>query len=381
MNTQTKNDLFRRPADVVLNDMDELIRQAEADQNNSTTRRVKSSNIVFKMNEDDEADDAILLETDQDKPLPLSHYSLTQVASMAKIPVAMIERLYRKGEIELIVDNLNALYPRASTDEKMILIRNYRNEETLEIDHRLIRAVNGSAYSRLWDAEVFSEIDDWLTNQGFDAGIPTNIYRSPLMNGQCALFRGDQTSFGFFFTDRAETATLGDALGGLCPGIMVWNSEVGARSFGFHTFYMHRESGSPIIWTPSNHKRKRFVHRGNIQNGFREYVRTLEDTGRNFRSRFYSDLEVFNDMTVTPFAQNDDDAAEKLNKSYGIPKVEARHIVNIARTQPRIRYGDELSVWRIALAVCWDANQTSRAEVMVDDSLVATKIIQKFSKK
>lgn len=371
--------LFRRPADLHYDDMDSLLQAAETERNESRQVRVRSSDVLFKYDEDDESLRVGLGDLDA---LPLSHYSLTQVSSMSKIPVPMIERLYGLGERELIVDNLNALFPRASTDMKTALIRDFSDEEGNVVSSQ-VRAVNGSAYSRLWDHEVFSEVDDWLLPRGFTPDLPfmpAGAMRSQLMYGDTtALYRGDQTSFGLFFVEDVDSA-LGDSLGGLVPGVMVWNSEVGARSFGFHTFYYHRRSGSVIIWTPSNHKRKRFVHRGNIQRGFREYLRTLEDTAENFEGRFASDVELFADLAQVQFASDDDAAVQKLNDQYDVAKPDARAIV-AASHKACNSYGLSLSVWRIALGMAWEAGVTSRAESMVDKSMVATKLLRRNAAK
>ena len=164
-------------------------------------------------------------------------------------------------------------------------------------------------------------------------------------------------------------------LGGLKPGMMVWNSEVGARSFGYHTFYYHEASGSIIIWTPSNHRRKRFVHRGNIKKAFTEYIHTLDDVANNFQERFTLDLEFFNVAAETPYAPDADAAVEKLHKDLKMSAVNARAAVNAAAKQQNM-YGEPLSVWNVALGIAWEAGQTGRAESLVDDTLVATKMMR-----
>lgn len=374
-----QTDLFRRPHDSHFDSMQELLRVAQSEMEQSREMRVPSSDILFDYNEDGEA---LRINLGSGQPaLPLTHYSLTQVAGMARIPVQIIERLYHKGERELVVDNLNALFPTGDSDVKMALIRDYRDESDQVVASQ-VRAVNGSAYSRLWDCEVFQEIDDFLIPRGFTPKIPnlhSNAMRNQLMHGITAgLFRGDQTSFGFFFASNPDE-TLAHELGGLVPGMMVWNSEVGARSFGFHTFYYHKRSGSIIIWTPANHKRKRFVHRGNIQNGFKEYLDVLEDTADNFAERLTEDIEIFKTAATTPFAIDENAAIQKLNDSFDIPQPDAEQIVR-ASNYPQNSFGDPLSVFRIALGIVWEAGQTGRAESLVDKSLVATKLMRKLLK-
>ena len=261
--TQSVADVFRRPADSNFDSMQSILDVAEEEMNQSRTIKVNGSDISFST-----IDGQFYIDVEGQTPLPLTNYSMTQVAGMAKIQTVMLERLHKEGRDDLVVDNLITLFPNRRAETKFILIRDHF-DSVGGIDS-VGRAVNGGAYGRLWDYEVLSEMVDLLMTRGFTPMLPeiaSEAMRNGLMYGlNTGLFRGDQCSFGFFFvTDELE----GDSkdLGGLIPGMMVWNSEVGARSFGYHTFYYHEESGSIIIWTPSNHKRKRFVHRGNIQKG------------------------------------------------------------------------------------------------------------------
>jgi hypothetical protein len=160
---------------------------------------------------------------------------------------------------------------------------------------------------------------------------------------------------------------------------MVWNSEVGARSFGFHTFYYHEMSGSIIIWTPANHKRKRFVHRGDISKAFKEYVRTLEDVSLNFQKRYTDDLNTFDTAAHTPFALDDNAAMERLNKQFKMSANSARAAVNAAKLSQN-SYGMPLSVWNIVLGIAYEAGQTGRAESLETDSKVATKVMKTILK-
>lgn len=371
-------DLFKRPADTNFDEMRQLLDAAQEDMTNSREVRVPSAEIDFTYDEESEA---LKIKLGSVETQPMTAYSLGQVAGMARVPMQIIERLYAKGERELIVDNLKALFPQSDVDNKMALVRDVKDGD-LNVVRSYVRAMNGNAYSRLWDCEVFQEIDDFLIPRGFSPKIPTirpgSIRNGLMHNLRAGLFRGDQTSFGFFFAERADQ-NLGSELGGMIPGMMVWNSEVGARSFGFHTFYFHEATGSIIIWTPSNHRRKRFVHRGNIKNGFGEYLDVLEDTAENFQERYLADIEVFRTAMTTPFAQDADAAVQKLNEWFDVPKPEADAIIR-GSTRTNCNYGDPLSVWRVALSIAYDAGITGRAEVMVDQTMLATKVIRKCLK-
>ena len=373
--TQSIADVFRRPADDNYESMDRLLEVAEEEKNQSRTIKVNGSDVAFSTE-----DGSFNLDVPGQTPLPLTNYSLTQVAGMAKIQTHVLERLHDRDRDDLVVDNLNTLFPNDHAETKFVLIRD--RYDTMGGIDSVARAVNGGAYSRLWDYEVFSEMEDFLMTRGFTPMLPkiaAESWRNGLMHGlDTGLFRGDQCSFGFFFVENALDGDSED-LGGLKPGMMVWNSEVGARSFGYHTFYYHEASGSILIWTPANHKRKRFVHRGNIQKAFKEYISTLEDVADNFQARYEDDLKAFGIAAVLPFAEDADAAVQRLHKTFNMSAVNAKAAVNAAKRQ-RNSYGLPLSVWNIALGIAWEAGQTGRAESLVDDTMVATRVMRALLK-
>lgn len=369
--TQSIADIFSRPADDNYDSMERLLEVAQEEMEQSRTLKVKGSDIKFSA-----SNGGFNLDVEGQLPLPLTNFSLTQVAGMAKIPTVVLERLHKKERDDLVVDNLDTLFPNQRSETKFVLIRDTYDD--LGGITSVARAVNGGAYARLWDYEVFGEMEDFLITEGFTPMLPdvkSEAMRNGLMHGlNTGLFRGDQCSFGFFFVEKDLDVDSKD-LGGLQPGIMVWNSEVGARSFGFHTFYYHEMSGSIIIWTPANHKRKRFVHRGDISKAFKEYVRTLEDVSNNFQQRYTEDLDTFDTAAHTPFALDENACVERLNKQFKMSANSARAAINAAKLKQN-SYGMPLSVWNVALGIAYEAGQTGRAESLVDDTNVATKMMR-----
>lgn len=372
--TQSVANVFSRPADDNYDSMSDLLKVAEEEMDQS--REVKSTGSEMTFRSPDRGRFHVVL--DGQTSLPLTNFSMTQCLGMAKIRTDMAERLHKRERDDLVIDNLNTLFPNERGKDKFILVRDrYLDDGTIE---SVARAVNGGAYSRLWDYQVFAEMEDFLLPRGFTPMLPdiqSEAMRSGLMhNLNTGLFRGDQCSFGFFFVqDALEGDSDSDELGGLVPGMMVWNSEVGARSFGYHTFYYHKHSGSIIIWTPAKHGRKRFVHRGDITKAFKEYVRTLEDVSDNFQQRFIDDLEGFDTLAYTPFAVDHDAAVERLNKDFKMSANDAKAAVRAASFKQN-SYGMPLSVWNIALGIAWEAGQTGRAESLVDNSMVATRVMR-----
>jgi len=300
-------------------------------------------------------------------PYALTHYSMMQACRMAKLDTDVVRRLQFHGRNDLAIDNLNTLFPNAMGEFKIMLLD----------PNKRIRALNGQDYSRLWDYTMFSEVNKCLIPAGFVPAVARKGCGALLGAGRTALFRGDQTSFGFFFTDDIQQ--MDDQLGGLRQGIMIWNSEVGARSFGFSTFYFREQSGTFLMWDRKTENRKRFIHRGNIARGFREYISVIREAARTAGGSRQEDLTTFNTAANTQFANTFDEAVEKLNKLFDMPKTQAEAVVK-ASLLPENASGPEYSVWRISLGISWEAAQTSRAESMVDEGANAGKVIRRMVK-
>ena len=111
--TRSVADVFRRPADDNYESMDRLLEVADEEMRQSRTVKVEGSNVSFSTE-----DGAFNVDVQGQTPLPLTNYSLTQVAGMAKIQTHVLERLHKRDRDDLVVDNLNTLFPndRAETN-------------------------------------------------------------------------------------------------------------------------------------------------------------------------------------------------------------------------------------------------------------------------
>ena len=109
-----------------------------------------------------------------------THYSMGQMASLARVPMAVLERL--KPDTRSSV--LNQCFERT---------RRFRIGLA---DGDALRAVTSDRYERVWDEELYEAIDRWLLPSGFIPAIPTmntDAARSNVMgNNKPSLFRSDR---------------------------------------------------------------------------------------------------------------------------------------------------------------------------------------------
>jgi inosine/xanthosine triphosphate pyrophosphatase family protein len=363
---QSLPSIFNRQPDTQFQQLTNLIEAARVEKEGSKQYAIAAKGIKFVDNGGNLAIDSADVRVQPGRPL--THYSLMQASRMAKLDTDVIRRLFVLNRRDLAIENLNVLFPRDYAEMKMLLLD----------PQQRVRALNGGDYSRLWDHDMFAAVDSLLVKNGFVPAVSTRGTGSLLSPGQAALFRGDQTSFGFFFSNDQE---MKDYLGGMQQGIMVWNSEVGARSFGYNTFYFRQDSGTFLVGDIRNDKLNRFVHRGNIHKGFREFLMVLAEASEDVNSRREADLQTFQSADQTPFAASDDEAIERLNKMFDMTIGQAQAVVKAARlpenggsTLPH------LTVWQVSLGIAWESAQTSRAESMVDDSMMATKVLRRCVK-
>lgn len=146
----------------------------------------------------------------------------------------------------------------------------------------VVRGFTSDRYTRIWDEEVIERVasmpgnwtlpEAYVTSGGFQ-GIKTGPDGNALMQPSGA-YRGDRDMF-LFMVD--ESARIDDGSSqGLARGFFVWNSEVGAKSFGLKTFLYRYVCGNHIVWGSKTLTDVSLRHVGNAdQKAFAELALAL----------------------------------------------------------------------------------------------------------
>lgn len=128
-----------------------------------------------------------------------------------------------------------------------------------------LRAMTGPKYGRVWNSDVVGA----LTRQ-FGDGV-TGDWRVPgefgravqVTKANTTLYAGDRDMFVFLAdeTNRIEVPRRrnGEA-GSMARGFFVWNSEVGASTFGLGTFLFDYVCCNRIVWGAENYQEVRIRH-------------------------------------------------------------------------------------------------------------------------
>jgi hypothetical protein len=281
-----------------------------------------------------------------DRVVHFSPFALHQLALACRVPLSVLRRLPPATTVDVLQD----LVP---PQPRLALVANDR-----------LRALTSTRYARLWDLEILEEIDRWLLPRGF---VPAGGTRP-------ALFRGDRDFFGFFFSPRLPGD---DGLGGMRKGLFVWNSEVGARAFGWSTFYFRQVCHNLLVWDETRTRTHRAVHRTQLRTkAWRRFRQDLIAASTEIEQR---ELDVFRRAATTPFVgdgspstTNQELAAERLQRQFGVPAKTARAFVQAALLPENPR---DLSYWGIVNGVSSTAKHQPFAGAMVDLATLAGKVL------
>jgi hypothetical protein len=116
-----------------------------------------------------------------------------------------------------------------------------------------VRAITSPTYGRVWDLDVVNA----LKSLGDEWHVPAASYSGTDPKRATTLYASDRDIF--VFLERAEPVDIGGGQA-LNRGVMAWNSEVGAASFGLSTFTYDHVCDNRIIWGVSDRIEIRFRH-------------------------------------------------------------------------------------------------------------------------
>jgi hypothetical protein len=125
-------------------------------------------------------------------------------------------------------------------------------------------AVHGTAYSRLYDAEVLQAVRD---------AAPDFTPPPKGIGGATGLYAGEQDMFAFGIDPNAWVEIGGE---NFAPGFFVWNSEVGKRSVGVQTFWFQHICQNHIVWDAIEVVELTRRHMGNIQGALLDIREAIE---------------------------------------------------------------------------------------------------------
>jgi hypothetical protein len=328
-----------------------------------------------------------------DEKLRLTNFFYKQIAFEAGIPLGTLSLLKPDTRVRVLNELWEPKRGMTEPSQRKLLLEKFE-DGTVDV-----RAMNGARYERLWDDEVFAEIDRWLIASGWVPAYPTfNIDpATPIEQRDKALIRTDRYSFTFYFTEPKFKAGEGfsddqggrglngsadiakaqgfadprdtDGLGGLRKGIMVYNGETGHKSFGWQQFLFRNVCSNFNIWDMTEGMTRRARHTASVRDAFAVFK---EDVQKLSGELTELELDHLRKAKNVEFAKDDEGAEKRLSylgvqKRYAKPAVEAAHNdIN----------GGNLSLWSVVNGMTWAAKEFGNEEDRVELCTHAGRVLE-----
>lgn len=202
------------------------------DQNTSDVRVVANGNSLGV-----ETNNGVLTPT---------HWAFGQLAGVAGAPPNYLRTL----PPDLAARNLQHGLENNAVRDKVKLLAHVNGNSNL-------RAVTSGTYGRIWDSEVVQAVIDVNERSGNVWKIPAASYSKTDPKRATTLYGSDRDVFIFLVDDEHPIEVAGETL---WRGFFVWNSEVGAATFGMTKFLYRYVCDNRIIWGAEDVQTKKMRH-------------------------------------------------------------------------------------------------------------------------
>lgn len=200
-------------------------------------------------------------------PYTPTNWSFGQLAQLAEAPAGYMKTLPSPIAADCI--NYGLQFKRNIEDVGVLLQRN---------GNSVLRAVTGPRYGRIWNEEIATSLVD-----RFGDGV-TGEWRVPgefreavqVTKENTTLYASDRDMFVFLAdeTNRIELPNRRDGQpGSMARGFFVWNSEVGASTFGLATFLYDYVCCNRMIWGADRFAEIRIRHTVSAPDKFLEELK------------------------------------------------------------------------------------------------------------
>jgi len=262
---QASNQWASRPDDqrfCSLTELNDFVRS----QREHSLQKVVSSRKLQAVPVEDTDNKGLMLVGPNGNPVTPSNWSFGQLAGRADCPVGYMRRL----PAPIAADCINWGLRNRDIEEVGVLLRKDEGQQFADLG-----ALTGPNYGRIWN----NEISQSLVNR-FGDGI-TGDFRVPGEFGQqvevtkanTTLYASDRDMF-VFLADETNRITVPNRRHGksgeMARGFFVWNSEVGASTFGIATFLFDYVCMNRIVWGAQNFKEIRLRHTSGAPDRFIE---------------------------------------------------------------------------------------------------------------
>lgn len=219
-------------------------------------------------------------------------------------------------------DTVNRLTPDTASKVFAETIPSVNKPVQLFVEDGRLRSLHGVSYTRLFNVEVLSMLQEFATDFG-----PPPVGK----NGMTGLYAGEQDMFCFLIDPTGWVEIGGEAF---APGLFCWNSEVGKRSVGVSTFWFQAVCRNHIVWDATEVVEVTRNHTGKVGEALAEIRKVVEALVEKRDRRRDGFATVIKKAMETTLGE-DAEAVTKVLSEQGITKAVAKRALEIARTQGR----------------------------------------------
>jgi len=313
--THASCELFERPPDERFESTTDLLRHCQTLKERS--RRLKEPGPEFRpvLHESD-----VALQVNGFSPCRLNDWSFSQFCSIAGVAKDTVNRLRPETAVQVLSETVRQ---RTRDDTDL---------QALVFDDKIIRAINGEQYKRLWNAEIIAMLQEFAV----DFQPPQKGY-----NGATGLYAGEQDMFCFLIDPAGWTEIGEDAF---APGFFVWNSEVGKRTVGVSTFWFQAVCANHVVWDACEVTEFTRKHTGRVRDALTDIRAAIEALVKRRDERKDRFAKVVAKAMATTYGQDAEEVEKLLNKA-GFTKSLTTRALEIAAEHGRF------TVWSLVDAM------------------------------
>lgn len=248
-----------RPADQRFTSLDTMATMMHSVRDRSTANVVSNRALRFAPSPADEKRGLVV--QGGAGTYDVTHWAFGQLAALAAAPAGYLRTL----PAPIAADALNYGMRFARDVGEVQILREMYDDGADSLTKASITAATGPRYGRIWNADVIDAVRDKV-GDGVSGRfrVPGEFGKAiEVTKANTTLFASDRDMFVFLAdeTNRIELPNRrAGKSGSLAKGFFLWNSEVGAQTFGLGVFLFDYVCCNRIVWGAEGYKEIRIRH-------------------------------------------------------------------------------------------------------------------------
>lgn len=372
-NHRVSSQWWNRPDDQRYLNLDELHRATFARAQTARTEILDAKDIRVRASRED--NERLELELPDGRLTTPTHWSFGQLCSLVRAPAGYLRQL------PATIAGINLQWGLSGYREEKV------KAYTIDDDPSSVelRAATGPDYGRIFDHEVVAAVRKIAGN-----GVGDTRWKVPgLLEGfgrynpfvdvtkeTTTLFASDRDVF-LFLVDDTHPIEIGKLPNGdpdlVFRGFYVWNSEVGARSFGIATMYLRGVCCNRILWGVEGFQEIAVRHSKYAPDRFMlEAMPALESYANAATGRLLAGISAAREAVV---ARNDDERRDFLTNRGFSRKAAASIIETVVQEEGKAPE----SVWDFVAGITAAARKVRHQDARLDMERQAGRLLDKVA--